>query len=159
MVLVVVPKTVWSALFKTSLTVTVISEFPEVLAIKRSLSSQILALSTLPINLDTLSPFVLIMDPELGEIVTITSSPLASDTSIPPNVSKLVCAPEPELAILAIALELGALIVGALLLATVSTLPLIDQDCAWESTFALLLTRVLLSMRIYSALDAPCTPK
>ena len=86
----------------------------------------------------------------------VTASPFVSATVIAP---KLVCAPEPALAILAFTVELGALMVGALLFATVKTLPLIDQDWAWESTFALGLNKALLSMRMYSAPPAPCTPK
>ena len=156
-VLAVLRYIVWVVLSKPSVTVTVTCEFPEALATKRSLANQAFANAALPVKVvaDT-PPVVLTIAPELGVKVIVTASPLASATVMAP---KLVCAPEPALAILAFTVELGALIVGALLFATVNTLPLNDQDCAWESTLALGLNKALLSMRIYSAPLTPCTPK
>ena len=119
---------VWVVLSKPSPTVTVTCEFPEALATKRSLASQAFAKVALPVKEVADTPLVVLsIAPELGVSVIVTGSPLASATVMAP---RLVCVPEPALAILAIALELGALIVGALLLATVNTLPLIDHDWA-----------------------------
>ena len=126
-VLAVLRKIVWLVVSKPSLTSMITCEFPEVLATKRSLANHAFAKAALPVKVVADIPLVVLSNaPELGirVIVTVVLA-LVSSTVIAP---KLVCAPEPAVAILAFTVELGALIVGALLFATVKTLPLIDQD-------------------------------